>query len=97
VGALARDGVIVLATPLPFRPCYYDGPATLAPREGIDVPGSTWEERVGSFVDVVLGPLGLDVLALTRAPYISGGDGARSLYVLDDLVIVCRRGTPACQ
>jgi len=34
---------------------------------------------------------GLCVEAWTRAPYPSGGDAKRPLYVLDEVVLVCRR------
>jgi hypothetical protein len=39
----------------------------------------------------VLDPLGLAVDALTRVPYLSGGDRHRELYVLDDVVLVCSK------
>jgi SAM-dependent methyltransferase len=87
--ALAPGGRLVIATPLPFDPIVYDGPRVELPRERLGVGGPTWEASVASLVMDVLEPLGFEVQVLARAPYLSGGDARRALYVLDDVIVVC--------
>lgn len=89
--ALTPDGRLVVATPLPYAPFVYAGGTTRAPAERLPLDAGDWEAGVAELAERVLGPLGLEVLALTRAPYISGGDPGRPLYVLDDAVVVCRK------
>ncbi|MCC6901434.1 MAG: methyltransferase domain-containing protein [Polyangiaceae bacterium] len=94
--ALAPRGQLVVATPLPYRPFVYAGGTTRDPTERLPIDADPWETAVTQLVERVLGPLGLEVVALCRAPYLSGGDPARELYVLDDAVVVCRRSDSAC-
>jgi protein-L-isoaspartate O-methyltransferase len=89
--ALAPEGRLVVATPLPFDPIVYDGPNVELPEEHLPLGEASWETSVATLIDEVLAPLGLAVEAISRAPYLSGGDARRELYTLDDAVIVCRR------
>jgi len=89
VRALAPQGRLVLATPLPFRPFYYDGPRTEDPREALGLEGQSWEEDAGYLLHRTLPDWGLRPRVVSRVPYLSGGDAHRPLYVLDDLVVVC--------
>ncbi|MBM4363468.1 MAG: methyltransferase domain-containing protein, partial [Deltaproteobacteria bacterium] len=90
-GALAPGGRLVVATPLPFDPFYYDGPRTLPPLERLDVPGETFEEAARALAERVFRPLGLEVETLTRAPYLCQGDARTPLYVLDDAIFFLTR------
>lgn len=89
--ALTADGRLVLATPLPFRPFYYDGPRSLDPIEKLPIAGETWETSLIALIESVLDPVGLEVESVSRAPYLSGGDARRELYVLDDAILVCKK------
>ncbi len=89
--ALSPGGVLLIATPLPFRPFVYDGGQTRDPAESLPIVGDDWESAASSLVRDLLGPLGLDLVRATRAPYLSRGDLERGLYVLDDIIAVCQR------
>jgi SAM-dependent methyltransferase len=94
-GAIEPGGRLVLATPFPFDPFVYDGAASLAPIERLKVAQGGWEASVADLAEHVLDPLGLEIEALSRVPYLCRGDADRPLYVLDDAVLVCRkRGGP---
>lgn len=83
-------GRLLLATPMPYEPFVYRGGSTRPPLERLPIEGGDWEGSVTELSRSVLAPLGLEVEALARVPYLSGGDPARPLYVLDDAVLVCR-------
>jgi SAM-dependent methyltransferase len=89
--ALAPGGRLVVATPFPFDPFVYQGPHSLDPKERLAVPRESWERSVTALVTNVLEPLGLELEALSRVPYLCRGDAARPLYVLDDALVVCRK------
>lgn len=85
-------GALVIATPLPLRAFYYEGPRTLEPRERLSAPGPSWERAVGQFVAAVEPLLsGFELRRWSKAPYLSWGDHARDLYSLDDFVGVWQR------
>jgi 2-polyprenyl-3-methyl-5-hydroxy-6-metoxy-1,4-benzoquinol methylase len=92
--ALAPGGRLVVATPFPFAPIVYEGPNVERPAEILPVESKSWEQAVTELVTEVLEPLGLEVEALSRAPYLSGGDARRELYTLDDAIVVCKRAAP---
>lgn len=87
---LTDRGLLLLALVLPYRPFVYDGGASLDPSERLPLTASYWEGCVAELCERVIEPLGLDVEVITRTPYLSGGDSKRSLYELDDVVLVCR-------
>lgn len=89
VRALDDGGRLVVATPLPYRPFVYAGGTTRAPDERLPLRAAAWEPAVSELWSRVLAPLGLELQALARAPYLSGGDPGEPLYVLDDAVLVC--------
>lgn len=89
--ALRPGGHLVVAAPLPLSPFVYDGGSTRDPREPLHAPGPRWEASAGQLWHHVLAPLGGSLRRLARAPYISGGDRARPLYVLDDAIFVIRK------
>ena len=89
--ALAPGGLFVVALALPYRPFYFDGPATPEPLERLQCdpgPHGTWEDGARRFIERDLLPLGLRLECFARAPYLSAGDNARELYELDDVVAV---------
>ena len=88
--SLSPGGLLLVAMPLPYRPMFYDGATALEPAERLPCKAETWEESARALVEQVLLARGLEVLALTRVPYLSGGDAARPFYELDDVVVVCR-------
>lgn len=93
--ALKPGGVFIVALALPYRPFYFDGPATPDPLERLECdpgprPGATahWEDGARRFIERDLLPLGLTLECFARAPYLSAGDSQRPLYELDDVVVV---------
>lgn len=88
--ALADGGLLIVALVLPYQPFVYAGATSRDPSERLPLAFGSWEQSATSLCQEVLEPLGLSVLALTRAPYLSGGDARRALYELDDVVVVCR-------
>ncbi|MCU1393444.1 MAG: hypothetical protein JWM34_1872 [Ilumatobacteraceae bacterium] len=91
VESLAADGTLVVSMPLPYDPCWYDGPRARDPLERLSVRAPSWEAGASALAET-LESHGLAVEAITRAPYLSGGDRHNPLYVLDAVVIVatCR-------
>ncbi len=89
--ALEPGGVFIVALALPYRPFYFEGPATPEPLERLECdpgPRGTWEDGARRFIERDLLPLGLRLECFARAPYLSAGDSARELYELDDVVVV---------
>ncbi len=91
VRALAPGGRLVLATPIPFDAFFYQGATSRDPMERLELPHDAWEPSVAHLATKVLEPLGLEVEAITRVPYLCRGDAERPLYVLDDALFVCRK------
>lgn len=91
VAPLVTGGLLLVALPLAFQPVAYDGPYLIEPREQLPIEGRGWEEQALSFVERSLEPLGFVPTALTRLPYLTGGDAPHPLCVLDALVVVARR------
>ena len=90
-GALAPGGRLVLSMPLPYVPIVFDGGVTREPSEPLPLADcASWEAGVAALVERVLSPTGLEVQRFARAPYASAGDAHQPLYVLDDVVMVCR-------
>jgi SAM-dependent methyltransferase len=91
VRRLPPRGLLVLATPLPYAPFYFEGSLTRDPVEKLHVGAELWEDALGELWRHELAPLGLELRALTRLPYLSGGDMQSPAYVLDDVVLVCEK------
>lgn len=88
--ALKPGGLLLIALVLPYRPFVYDQGAPRAPAERLAITTEEWELSVCELVNTCLLPLGLEVVTLSRAPYLSGGDANHALYELDDVIVVCR-------
>jgi SAM-dependent methyltransferase len=91
VAALPPRGLLMLSTPLPYEPFYYDGALTREPEEKLGITAERWEDALVELWTNELAPLGLELRALTRLPYLSGGDVEHPAYVLDDAVLVCEK------
>ncbi|HEY3665077.1 MAG TPA: methyltransferase [Polyangiaceae bacterium] len=91
VELLEPGGRLLIALVLPYRPFYYVGSDTPEPLERLACAAPTWEAAVSQLVEHELEPLGLRLLTLARAPYLSFGDTARSLYQLDDALLVLEK------
>lgn len=89
--ALAPDGTLVVATPLPLSPFVYIGGTTRDPQERLRCRASRWEDAAAELAEHELAALGLEPVSLSRAPYLSRGGRRRPLAVLDDAIFVCRR------
>jgi 2-polyprenyl-3-methyl-5-hydroxy-6-metoxy-1,4-benzoquinol methylase len=90
VDATEPGGLVVVSVPLPHRPVWYDGPRLAAPRQNLPITGEYFEEACRSMASLVE-HAGTTIVALARAPYLSGGDRRRPLYTLDDAIVVARR------
>lgn len=88
---LPAGGVLLLSMPLPYAPFFYAGALTREPAEPLDVEPARWEDAAVALWRNELEPLGLELAALTRLPYLSGGDVHAPAYVLDDALFVCRK------
>jgi SAM-dependent methyltransferase len=89
--ALKPGGALIVALALPYRPFYFAGPSTPEPLERLACdpgPHGSWEDGARRFIERDLLPLNLTLECFARAPYLSAGDSARTLYELDDVVVV---------
>jgi 2-polyprenyl-3-methyl-5-hydroxy-6-metoxy-1,4-benzoquinol methylase len=96
VSALVRltkpGGLLVLATPLPIRAFYYDGPRTLPAEEQLGGAGPSWERAAMQLVDTITSVAPEMVLRRwSKAAYLSWGDYHQPLYALDDFIGVWQR------
>lgn len=87
---LREGGLLIIALVLPYRPFVYEGGQSRAPNERLPIRSSSFEEAAGELIELALLSLGLAVVAISRCPYLSGGDAESPLYELDDLIVVCR-------
>jgi SAM-dependent methyltransferase len=91
VSHLPPGGILLLSTPLPFRAFFYDGSTPRNPEEALEVHADGWEEALSELWRDTLAPLGLEACAVSRVPYLSGGDAQHAAYVLDAAVLACRK------
>lgn len=88
--ALRPGGLLLIALVLPYRPFFYREGVPAPPVERLPIASESFEEATSEFVFHALLALGVELVAVSRAPYLSGGDAHRALYELDDLLLVCR-------
>jgi SAM-dependent methyltransferase len=91
VERLQPEGRLLIALVLPYRPFYYQGAATPEPLERLACSDPVWERALSQLAERELEPLGLTLLHVARAPYLSFGDTERGLYQLDDALLVLRK------
>ena len=101
---LKHNGLLLVATPLPFRPFYFTndhkGHSTSTGHQrkhgqpleslGLTKTGS-WDEQAETFMSHVLPSRGFTPLAFSRVPYVSGGDFFKPYTALDDIVVIARK------
>ena len=88
--ALDDGGLLILALVLPYEPFVYEGSRSRDPNERLPLSRADWEGSVVELCSRVIEPLGFQVAALSRVPYLSGGDARQPLYELDDAIVICR-------
>lgn len=88
---LEPGGRLVLAVPLPLSPHVHVGNSTVDPDELLPIERRSFEEAASTLVDVALVPLGLELVSMSRVPYLSRGDRTVPVHVLDDCILVLRR------
>ncbi len=88
---LAPHGSLIAALPLPYDPVAYVGLHPVEPLERLPIEAGDWELEATSFVERALEPLGFAVTAISRVPYLTGGDWHTPVGVLDDVLVVAER------
>lgn len=87
-------GLLLLAVPLPLRPHVQVGPVALSPEEELPVPKDAtappFEAGASALTTLAFAPLGWDVAAFARAPYLCRGGAAQPVVALDDAIFVLR-------
>lgn len=91
IAALEPNGALIASVPLPLKPHVHVGRFTVDQEERLPQARETWEAGATTIADELLVPLGLEVTALSRAPYLCRGDTSTPLYVLDAAIFVCRQ------
>eukprot|EP01138_Halocafeteria_seosinensis_P003993 gb/GECG01004082.1/.p1 GENE.gb/GECG01004082.1/~~gb/GECG01004082.1/.p1 ORF type:complete len:323 (+),score=32.38 gb/GECG01004082.1/:1-969(+) len=93
--ALCGDGVLLMSVVLPLNDFVRGSSGQMRPpvkplTEGIPRCGShsQFETAMRAFHDLVLSPLGLHVKAVSRVPYLCGGDAYTSWYALPNAIFV---------
>jgi SAM-dependent methyltransferase len=97
---LKPGGIIVLAVVVPWCPFVENGTVQQPPSERLPIPpgcpckgnvtAMPFETSVGHFVADVLNPIGLNVVRVSRVPYLCRGDDVKPYYMLDDALFVCK-------
>jgi hypothetical protein len=82
---------LLLSTPLPYQPFFYAGGISRDPEERLEIHAEGWEAALVELWRHELEPLGLTLSAVTRTPYLSGGDAQHQAYVLDSAVLACMK------
>ncbi|EGD81495.1 hypothetical protein PTSG_02213 [Salpingoeca rosetta] len=89
---LTPNGHLVVALVLPYSPYIDDhGPRGRRPREQLQLFGACYEDYINAFHHFVAQPLGMEITAIARAPYMCEGDMYKPFYLLHDFIIVLRR------
>ena len=93
---LSPDGRIIIAVVLPFCPFVEVGSRQLKPTERIDAGGRRVpaEVSINRFVYEVFKPLGLEVEAFSRAPYLCEGDVSTAKHHRDHKRMLWRQFHP---
>ena len=87
---LRPGGHLVVAVPLPLAPHVYVGPMRVDPEELLPIERASWEQAATVLVQEAFSPLGLELAAMARAPYLCRGGSGRPVVALDDALFVLR-------
>ncbi|MGQ0621939.1 MAG: methyltransferase domain-containing protein [Panacagrimonas sp.] len=88
---LVDDGRLVVAVPVPVRPVVFIDGARFTPAEVLPGESVDFESTVAALYAQVFVPRGLNVIALTRVPYLCRGDARAPVKRLDDAIFVLTR------
>jgi hypothetical protein len=96
--ALVKPGTgrILIAVVLPWCPFVERGAKQASPEEelpmqgGLCREGATFERSLALLAQRVLLPMGFEIEAWSRVPYISEGDSSQDLYFLDDALLLLK-------
>ena len=88
---LSNGGILLLALVLPYSPFVERGFLKVPPSEYLPISSRSWEEGMAKLWTEVLQPMGFELLALARVPYLCEGDLHVEYYSLDDAIIVLRK------
>lgn len=88
---MAPGAWLLIAVPLPLAPHVHVGPATVDPEEMLPIDRESWEAAASVLEADLLRPLGYDVRALSRVPYLCRGSKRRPVVQLDDALFLCTR------
>ena len=89
-------GRVLLAVVLPWCPFVENGSEQVVPEEalpmdgGLCKQGATFERSLAVLMREVLLPMGFEIEAWSRVPYISEGDSTQDLYILDDALLLLK-------
>lgn len=86
----APAGRLLLSIPLPVNAHVHVAGGTASARERLPASARSWEGAVQELSEQLLETAGLALERIARVPYLSRGDAAQPLYVLDAAVWVCR-------
>lgn len=87
--ALKPDGLVLLALVWPFQP-YVETTVDHQPVELLPIDATSIQNQASSFINDVLQPLGFDVIAWSKVPYLCQGDLHRTFYNLPDLLFALK-------
>lgn len=92
---LNNEGRLIIADPLPFNPKVLRHGHSSKPIEALSATeAASWEESLVRFYTDVIKVNNLEVICLTRLPYLSQSINKSKDYVMfDDMVIVCRKAS----
>jgi len=85
--SLKQQGLLIVALVLPFKPYVESNPPTHKPSEPIHIKGGTTEQQLESAVGVIEAA-GFQLVSWSRVPYLCEGDLNKSIYQLNDFVII---------
>ncbi len=88
---MAPGAWLLIAVPLPLAPHVHVGPATVDPEEMLPIERESWEAAASVLEADLLRPLGYDVRALSRVPYLCRGSKRQPVAQLDDALFLCTR------
>lgn len=87
---LGPEGRLVVAVPLPLSAHVHAAGHTVDPEELLPPAGGSWESAASLLAERLFGAAGLEIVSLSRVPYLCRGDAGAPLYILDDAVFVAR-------
>ncbi len=89
---LSPGGHLLLTLVLPYQPFVESWASQAPPTEVLPLnEGDCWEEGVGELWEKTLKPLGFELMAVSRLPYLCEGDLNQDYFSLDDAVFVLKK------